>query len=234
MKKLFIIALTMLSTVAVSAQEKKPVKWINNVKLSGYGMLQYKGSTQKGGKSNSFDLRLARVSLDGRIFNDWYWKAQIQFNGNTATLGSSPRVVDLFVEWQKFPFLMVKAGQFKRPFTFENPKAQAKLKEYEAARGIPYEQMLCAFMQYGAGLKQEVCETRIYFETEGIHTTFCHFGKIYSFDVPYQAVVHMSLEDEKILLIQATDVGSLCFSVKETSPEQLAWIVEKAKQFDNS
>jgi hypothetical protein len=121
MKKLFIIALTMLSTVAVSAQEKKPVKWINNVKLSGYGMLQYKGSTQKGGKSNSFDLRLARVSLDGRIFNDWYWKAQIQFNGNTATLGSSPRVVDLFVEWQKFPFLMVKAGQFKRPFTFENP-----------------------------------------------------------------------------------------------------------------
>ena len=39
----------------------------------------------------------------------------------SATLGSSPRVVDLFVEWQRFPFLMVKAGQFKRPFTFENP-----------------------------------------------------------------------------------------------------------------
>ena len=33
MKKLFIIALTMLSTVAVSAQEKKPAKWINNVKI---------------------------------------------------------------------------------------------------------------------------------------------------------------------------------------------------------
>ena len=111
-----------------------------------------------------------------------------------------------------FYFIWMLVQKKSKPFTFENPKAQAKLKE----------------------LKQEVCETRIYFETEGIHTTFCHFGKVYSFDVPYQAVVHMSLEDEKILLIQVTDVGSLCFSVKETSPEQLAWIVEKAKQFDNS
>ena len=133
-----------------------------------------------------------------------------------------------------FYFIWMLVQKKSKPFTFENPKAQAKLIEYEATRGIPYEQMLCAFMHYGAGLKQEVCEARIYFETEGIRTTFCHFGKIYSFDVPYQAVVHMSLEDERILLIQATDVGSLCFSVKETSPEQLTWITEKTKQFDNS
>ena len=83
-------------------------------------------------------------------------------------------------------------------------------------------------MYYGAGLKHEVCETRLYFETEGIHTAFCHFGKIYHFDVPYRAVVHMSLEDETILVIQATDVGSLCFSLKGTSPEQLTWLAEKA------
>ena len=133
-----------------------------------------------------------------------------------------------------FYFIWMLVQKNSKPFTFENPKAQVKLKEYEAARGIPYEQMLCAFMHYGAGLKQEVCETRIYFETEGIRTTFCHFGKIYSFDVPYQAVVHMSLEDERILLIQVTDAGSLSFYVKETSPEQLIWIAEKAKQFDNS
>jgi predicted porin len=31
------------------------------------------------------------------------------------------RLVDLFGEWQKFDFFKVKAGQFKRPFTFENP-----------------------------------------------------------------------------------------------------------------
>jgi hypothetical protein len=36
---------------------------------------------------------------------------------NTMTI----RLVDLFGEWQKYEFLRVKAGQFKRPFTFENP-----------------------------------------------------------------------------------------------------------------
>ena len=34
----------------------------------------------------------------------FYWKTQIQFNGNTSTLGSSPRMVDLFAEWQKYEY----------------------------------------------------------------------------------------------------------------------------------
>lgn len=103
-----------------SAKAQTP-KWINNVKLSGYGIGQYQASWQEGAKRNSFDLRLGRIALEGRAGSDWYWKAQIQFNGNTSTLGSSPRVVDLFTEWQKHEFLKVKVGQFKNPFTFENP-----------------------------------------------------------------------------------------------------------------
>jgi hypothetical protein len=128
MRKVLMMALFALMTMGVQAQDKqnesKGIKlpsWVNELKLSGYGMLQYQASTQKDAKANSFNLRLAGISLDGRIMNDFYWKAQIQFNGNTSTLGSSPRVVDLFAEWQKYKFFMVKAGQFKRPFTFENP-----------------------------------------------------------------------------------------------------------------
>lgn len=120
MKKLFLtLALTAIIMTA-GAQGTAP-KWINNVKLSGYGMLQYQSVDQDGNKSNSFNLRIARVSLDGRVLKDWYWKAQIQFNGNTSALGSSPRVVDLFVEWQHYDWFRVKLGQFKNPFTFENP-----------------------------------------------------------------------------------------------------------------
>lgn len=121
MKKIITVALLAMTVMTADAQEKKSPTWISNVKLSGYGMLQYQASTQEGAKSNSFNLRMARVSLDGRILDDFYWKAQIQFNGNTSTLGSSPRVVDLFAEWQKYDYFKVKLGQFKRPFTFENP-----------------------------------------------------------------------------------------------------------------
>ncbi len=108
-----------MTVMGVNAQEKK--SWVNNVKLSGYGMVQYQASNQEGKEKNDFNLRMLRLSLDGRILDDFYWKAQIQFNGNTSTLGSSPRVVDLFAEWQKYDAFRVKIGQFKRPFTFENP-----------------------------------------------------------------------------------------------------------------
>ncbi len=102
------------------AQTKLP-DWMNSIKLSGYGMTQYQYSGQEGAKANSFNLRLGRIMLDGRIKNDFFWRVQLQINGNTSTLGSSPRLVDLFTEWQKYDFLRIKIGQFKRPFTFENP-----------------------------------------------------------------------------------------------------------------
>ncbi len=105
----------------IHAQETKQSQWFNNIKLSGYGLVEYQYSGQKDKKANTFDLRLVRVSLDGRLKGDFYWKVQMQINGNTSTKGSSPRLVDLFAEWQKYDFLKIKAGQFKLPFTFENP-----------------------------------------------------------------------------------------------------------------
>ena len=121
MRKTIILAALMFSSIISYAQGQK---WINNVKLSGFGIVQYQYNgmhNSKTSKSNSFNLRLGRVSLDGRILDDWYWKAQLQVNGNTSTLGASPRVVDLFAEWHKYDYFRVKLGQFKNPFTFDNP-----------------------------------------------------------------------------------------------------------------
>ena len=123
-KNSIIMALMTMAVTTAGAQEKKTIElpaWLNNVKLSGYGMTQYQYSGQKGKKSNSFNIRMGRIALEGRIANDFYWKTQIQFNGNTSDLGSSPRMVDLFAEWQKYSYFKVKIGQFKNPFTFENP-----------------------------------------------------------------------------------------------------------------
>ncbi len=125
MKREIIMALMAAACMtSASAQKKQTIElpsWLSNVKLSGYALTQYQYSGQKGAESNSFNIRMGRLALEGRIAQDFYWKTQIQFNGNTSTLGSSPRMVDLFAEWQKYDYFKVKIGQFKNPFTFENP-----------------------------------------------------------------------------------------------------------------
>ena len=111
--------MAILSSVMLAAQAQN--KWYDNIKLSGYGMVQYQGSDKVNDKQNSFGLRLVRASAEARPHKDFYAKAQMQINGNTSEGSTAIRLVDLFGEWQKYKFFMVKAGQFKRPFTFENP-----------------------------------------------------------------------------------------------------------------
>ncbi|MBQ7471456.1 MAG: porin, partial [Prevotella sp.] len=124
MKKIMFIALLAATCIAASAQEKKVIElpaWLQDVKLSGYGMVQYQADDKYEDSKNSFNLRLVRLALDGRIKKDWYWKIQMQVNGTTKEDNTAIRLVDAFAEWQKYKFFMVKGGQFKRPFTFENP-----------------------------------------------------------------------------------------------------------------
>lgn len=124
MKRHILPVCLMALSLTVNAQEKKTTielpQWVKDIKLSGFAILQYQGHDKEGAHENTFQLRQARVSLDGRI-SDFQWKVQMQVNGNTSSLGSSPRLVDLWGEWQKFDFLRVKAGQFKRSFSLENP-----------------------------------------------------------------------------------------------------------------
>ena len=113
-------ALMMGAAMSTQAQSE----WFQNVKFSGYGMVQYQASDQDGAENNGFNLRLVRMALEGRAHTDFYWKVQMQINGNTYDPDKAKtdiRLVDLFGEWQKYEFFKVKAGQFKRPFTFENP-----------------------------------------------------------------------------------------------------------------
>ena len=94
--------------------------WVKNIKFSGYGMLQYQGEDKENAHSNTFNLRLALFILDGKI-GDFDWRAQIQ--GTNATGPGQPTVqlVDLYAEWRKYPEFKIRAGQFKRAFTYENP-----------------------------------------------------------------------------------------------------------------
>ena len=136
MRKIVLLLTASLFVLGIKAQENKQEKktvsvelpqWVKDIKLSGYGMLQYQAqdpyrtTTDEEGNiiteknaSNSFNIRLLRLMLDGKI-GDVAWRAQFQGSGSSAFL------VDLYAEWQKYREIRVKAGQFKRAFTFESP-----------------------------------------------------------------------------------------------------------------
>lgn len=95
-------------------------QWVKNIKFSGYGILQYQAKDRYEDKTNEFKLRLMRMILDGKI-GDFAWRAQIQGTLAAGSGNSTLQLVDLYAEWQKYDFLKIRVGQFKRAFTFENP-----------------------------------------------------------------------------------------------------------------
>ena len=108
-------------SAAASLQEAtRSAKWYDNIKFSGYAMLQYQYEDKEEAEHNEFNLRLARFMLDGKI-SDFDWRVQIQ--GTNATGPGEPTVqlIDLYTEWAKYKEFRVKVGQFKRAFSFENP-----------------------------------------------------------------------------------------------------------------
>ena len=111
-------AIALMTVMTVQAQE---TGLVSKPRFSGYGMAPHQASFEDNNKSNSFNLRILRVSVSGTILNDFAYLVQGQLNGNSSSVGNSAKLVDYNVEWQKYKFFRVKFGQYKRPFTFENP-----------------------------------------------------------------------------------------------------------------
>ena len=112
------------SSEANETDAKKELKLsdiMSKPKFSGYMIGNYNSTFQDGNNSNTFSIRLIRLVMTGRILNDFEYKLQGQVNGNSSTYGESPRMVDMSLEWLRHKEFKVKIGQFKRPFTFENP-----------------------------------------------------------------------------------------------------------------
>lgn len=106
---------------AVSAVQNALASTGSDIKFGGYIIGKYSYSDQSTLKSNSsFDLRLVRLYVDGHAFKDFYYKLQLQVNGQPGE-DKGARIVDAFVEWQRFKEFRVKLGQFKRSFGYENP-----------------------------------------------------------------------------------------------------------------
>ena len=94
--------------------------WVKNIKISGYGMVQYQAEDKEDKEHNEFNLRLMRLIMDGKI-GDFAWRVQGQGSLGTGPGNATAYLIDLYAEWQKYNAFRVKVGQFKRAFSFENP-----------------------------------------------------------------------------------------------------------------
>lgn len=101
----------------VATLEKKATTWdkINKyVKISGFMQTGYKWEDTG---SNTFFIKRARLTFAGDIYKGKAgtadWKMQVDF-------ASSPKIIDLFINYRPFNELGFNLGQFKMPITLEN------------------------------------------------------------------------------------------------------------------
>lgn len=107
---------------SVSSQTPKILRDMKpTMKFGGYIIGKFNWRDEDNTEENGgFDLRFLRLYVDGKVYQDFYYKFQLEVNGAPGE-DKGPRIVDAFVEWQKFDCFRVKMGQFKRSFGFENP-----------------------------------------------------------------------------------------------------------------
>jgi len=66
-------------------------------------------------EDNDFDIRRARLFIEGRMFDYFGYKFEGEFEG-----ASNDRLVDALMNFDYFPYLQLQVGQFKEPFSLEN------------------------------------------------------------------------------------------------------------------
>lgn len=118
--KVFFAAIALLAGLTTLHAQTAKDDLRQNTTFGGYVISKAEATTSDDASAKAdFGIRLVRLYVDSKI-GDFAMKLQVQANGNTSGV-NGPRIVDAWAEWQHWKEFRVKAGQFKRPFTFENP-----------------------------------------------------------------------------------------------------------------
>jgi len=73
--------------------------------------------------NDDFDIRRARLFVEGRLFRDFSYHIEAELEGSS----SSNRLVDAYINYDAVPWLQVRMGQFKEPFSFEQLSSDKNL-----------------------------------------------------------------------------------------------------------
>lgn len=121
--------LCLSSLISASAQEEKKkeettLKQVVNtfkerISLSGYMQTSYTYDDADGG-SNTFEVKRAILTVKAKITDRWDFCFMYNF-ANTS------KILEAYTEYQFFPELSVRFGQFKTMFTIENPMSPSTL-----------------------------------------------------------------------------------------------------------
>lgn len=128
MKKLLILWLACVFVATASAQDKQEDKKepqpkalanvVNTLKdritLEGYIQLGYSYDNKNGQPANSFEMTRAILMARGRITDRW--SCYFMYS-----LAGTPKILEAYTEYHFFPELSVRMGEFKTPYTYENP-----------------------------------------------------------------------------------------------------------------
>lgn len=115
-----------------------------------------------------------------------------------------------------FYFIWIFTERFQKPFTFENPRAQARLLAYETEYNLPSERRAEGFLPFGKGLRQEICETFLYLCSNHIRIVFCHLGKIHTVKILYSETESVEIRGNALAIGLSGD-GQWVIAVKNTS-----------------
>lgn len=135
MRKLFFSVVCLMAMATLHAQEKNDNHrndLINTIKER----IQFKGYIQAGytyddekTTTNTFDIKRAIVWGTARITDRW--TAQLMYNfGGTVKAGAennTAKILELWTDYRFLPGLTFRIGQFKTPFTIENPMSPTTL-----------------------------------------------------------------------------------------------------------
>ncbi len=80
---------------------------------------------------NDFDIRRAPGFPEGRLYRDFSYRLEAELEGS-----SSDRLIDAYINYDAVPWLQVRMGQFKEPFSFEQLTADKNLAVHRALLGL--------------------------------------------------------------------------------------------------